>query len=150
MLIMENVATLVSEDYLHHIVTDISAYLQEKAMVAVGVWNLSDGALGGPTSRKRNFLIWEQVDMASRLPPLEAEPASVPSQPAYNVLDSPGEVFPLLVGGRSEHVKLECPKQLHSGATQVGNMMLCGPEGRWMLGRASSSGATLGHGECSK
>ena len=91
-LIMENVVNLVDEDPLHLLVSQMNEYLLENGMIAVGTWRLLDSSLGGGSGRERVFLRWEKEHMASCLPPIKSEPASVAPRPLREYLDEPHEV----------------------------------------------------------
>ena len=73
---MENVVNLEDEDYLHHILSDISSYLKLSGMCLAGSWRLTDSLMGGCSGRVRIFLGWEQLDMASCLPPWNPPPGA--------------------------------------------------------------------------
>ena len=121
---MENVTCFLDEDYLHHLVSDLGAYLLLSGMVPIGCWRLIDAKLAGASGREGVFLRWEQEEMASCLPPLRAPPGELPPGKVLDFLDPPELVSCLVVGGLS--VFEECGNFSISStkATQVGIMWL--------------------------
>ena len=137
MVIIENVSPFLEEDSTHHLVSEMDDYLQQHGFALVASWVLTDSALGGASGRKRVYLVWEAVEMASMLPewpptPPEREPSLLRS-----MLDPVEEVTVLAVGGQSEYIEFVSD----AGSTvdpwqaeRIGSLWLRGPADRWMLG----------------
>ena len=135
-LIMENVTNLVDEESMHHLVSQMDAYLLGNGMIAVGTWRLFDASLGGGTGRTRVFLRWEQQHMASCLPPLRLEPLPAAHTPLRAFLDDPLEVAHLQVAEQSIFVPEPLLTVNSSPASVVGKMWLRGAKDAWMPGEA--------------
>ena len=135
-LIMENVTNLVDEESMHHLVSQMDAYLLGNGMIAVGTWRLFDASLGGGTGRARVFLRWEQEHMPSCLSPLRPEPLPAAHTPLRAFLDDPLEVAHLQVAEHSIFVPEPLLTVNSSQASVVGKMWLRGAKDAWMPGEA--------------
>ena len=136
-LIIENVVALAEEDGIHGVFTELDDCLTEGGMQLVGLWKLCDGCMGGCTGRQRVFPCWERIDMASCLPPWCEGPQAVAPSTVRDHLLPVHQTQHLAIGGQSKFVKTESSvdaSSVHCGATQVGYLVLKGPEDEWMCG----------------
>jgi site-specific DNA-cytosine methylase len=135
-IIIENVVNLVDEEHLHHVVQGMSSYLAGAGYVFVGLWRLTDSAMGGCSNRERVFLRWEREDMASCLPPLGPEPAVRPAGQLLEVLLPVDEVEHLRIAGQCKFTPLTESKVRWSLVSPVivGHLWIRGPAEAWMPG----------------
>ena len=136
MLIIENVVPFLEEDHWHNLVSEMTDFLSLNGYVLAATWYLVDSALGGCSGRRRVFLVWESVEMASMLcawpePPPPIAPASLSS-----CLEPWADTEHLEVKGQSEFI-MDGPFQWEEGQAQrVGSLWIRGPEHEWMEGEA--------------
>jgi site-specific DNA-cytosine methylase len=132
-LIMENVPDLVDLDHQHRLLWETIEYLDAHGYRLSVVHRLRDADLSGLSSRKRVFLVWEKLDMASCLPKCKSLIGSGSPDVLESVLCPVGSVKHLAAKGNYE----EAPDEQVAGVPwRIGWYWLRGEPSRWTLGEA--------------